>query len=197
MWISAWTGCQSVHPRHVAVKVLLRRTDDQPCQTIRCPSPWVIEMWSVCTYGRINFFHSVLYVSMLFLVIPLDSLDSLPHWGLDAFPCRCLNVNPHLSYMATAFHSVICPCCVSTLDLSSVCVSIFSFVCVCQLGWSCVRPVFISRCDTGGVCRWLGDAVKMSLFGCALLYDTVYTALMTSHPRRGLLLCLPGIRNDK
>lgn len=59
---------QSIHPRHVAVRVPLQTSDDHPVR----PSAVCLPLNDrnvecVCTEGRINFFHSVLYISVFSL----------------------------------------------------------------------------------------------------------------------------------
>ena len=113
------------------------------------------------------------------------------------FSRHYLNLNPHLSYIGRVFaltsvpavcHFLTFPLCVCPSSLLSVTAGLGDHVCGMCLFHS-VRQ--------GGIATDLGVAVKMSLFGRALLYDAVYTVAMIFVPRRGLLLCLPGIRNGK
>lgn len=152
----------------------------------------------VCTEGRINFFHSVLYMSPCFPLSYLENhcnLFSPQIEDLDVFFHHYLNLNPHLSYIGRVFAltSVPAVCHFSTFSLR-MCPSFLLSV-TAGLG----DRVFISQRGTGGDRRRLGDARKMSLFGCALLSDAVYTAAMifSYPPSVALLLCLPGIRNGK
>lgn len=108
-----------------------------------------------------------------------------------------LNLNPHLSYIGRVFALTSVPA-VCHFSTFSLCVCPSSLLSVTAgLGDHVCGGVFISQRGTGGDHLRLGDAVKMSLFGCALLYDAVYTAAMIFLPQRGLLLCLPRIRNGK
>lgn len=99
----------------------------------------------VCKEGQINFFHSVLYVSVLSLSYLENHCNLSSSWngrfGCYFFPSfhHYLNLNPHFSYIGrvSLWHlSLMCGC-VSFLDLFCVCVSIISFVCDYWLGWSC------------------------------------------------------------
>lgn len=95
---------------------------------------------------------------------------------LDVFSDHYLNLNPHLSYMGrvSALTPLPAVCHLSTFSLRMCPSSPLSVT--AGLG----DRVFVSRCGAGGDRHRLGDALKMSLFGCAPLPDAVYTAAMIS-----------------
>ena len=93
-----------------------------------------------------------------------------------------LNLNPHLyigkvsdlTSVPVMCHSSTFSLCECPSSLLSVAVGLGDHVCGMWLFHSC---------SAGGHCLQLEDSLKMSLFGCALLYDTVYIAPMISLPQ--------------
>lgn len=79
----------------------------------------------VCKEGRINFFHSVLYNSVLYLSylkihcnLPFSEMEDLDFF----FPHHYLNLNPHLSYICGVF---------ALTFVRAVCHFLTFSVCVC------------------------------------------------------------------
>ena len=111
-----------------------------------------------------------------------------------------LNLNPHLSNIGRVFCSDICPCCVSLLDLSSVCVSII-FFCLWLLAYGdcvCGACVYFTVRGRGGPPPTWGMLWKCHcLVVLRLMTQFIQRWWFFCSPQRGLLLCLPGIRNGK
>lgn len=190
------TGRQSIHPRHVAVRT---PTADEwwPPLSDREQS---VSLWMMEMYERSDQFLSLCplrFCSFLCHGVKITVISpSLEEKILVGSCDHYLNLNPHL-YIGKDFSLTSVPAVSLFSTFLSPSVSIISFVCGCGFEWSCVPHVVPSQRSTGGHCLWLGDTLKMSLFGCALVSDTVYPAPMISPPKCSLLLCLRGIMNGK
>ena len=157
----------------------------------------------VCTQGRINFFHSG---SVCFLLSYLEN-----HCNLISFEKEDLVPPPitiwiliHPFQTSVEFFALtsVPAVCHSSTFLLCVCPS-SPFVCDCWL-WVivCAGRVFISRRGAGGDRHRLGGCCEnVIVWLCSALWRSLYSGddffAPPPTPQRGLLLCLPGIRNGK
>lgn len=165
----------------------------------------MIEMWSVSVRkdGSISF--TLSSRSSRFLLSYLEN-----HCNLISFEKEDLGPPPpsmtiwiliHTFQTSVEFFcSDICPCCVSLLDLSSVCVSII-FFCLWLLALGdhvCGACVYFTvRGRRGSPPTW-GMLWKCHcLVVLCFMTQFIQQWWFFCSPQRGLLLCLPGIRNGK
>lgn len=186
------TGRQSIHPRHVAVRT--PTADEWWTPLVR---PKAVRLSP--NDGNVQKIRSIsLTLSSSSLFFPLSWRENhcnLYFSGRGRFGWFLAITIWILIHTITLVRISVWH--LSPLRLSSRPFVLVSFVCGCGFEWSCAPHVVPSQRSTGGHRLWPGDTLKMSLFGCALVYDTVHPAPMISSPQCGLLLCLRGIMNGK
>ncbi len=139
----------------------------------------------VCKQGRINFFHSPLYVSMLSIVISRKRLKSfLPRNG--RFECFCLITiwilihTFHTSAGFSPWH--LSPLCVTSRPF--LCVRVHHLFCLWLLAWviMCAPCVYFTAWDRRGSPPTWGHCENVIVWLCSALWHSLYSSDDFSSP---------------